>query len=99
MTLEEIANRLITFTNNNVSILSATILITNYKPYLVANYTCTSSLNKLKMIIPLVEENNYLKMQGVPIKQTNNMGKIKLTSCDLIETKINEYVGHVALLK
>lgn len=99
MTLEEIANRLMTFTNNNVTILSATILITNYKPYLVANYTCTSSENKLKMIVPLIEENNYLKMQGKPTKQTNNMGKIKVTSCDLIETKINEYVGHVALLK
>ena len=99
MTLEEIAEKLITFTSSGYSISSATIVMMNYKPYLVANYTGTIKLNKIKIIIPLVEENNYLKMQGTPTKQLTIVGKTKIILYDLIETKINEYVGHVALLK
>ena len=99
MTLEEIADKLVTFTNSGCSILSATIVIMNYKPYLVANYAGTLKVNKIKIIIPLVEENNYLKMQGTPTKQSTIVGKTKIILYDLIETKINEYVGHVALLK
>ena len=55
--------------------------------------------SKETIIIPLVEENNYLKMQGTPVKQITVGGKTHVIVYELIETKVNDYVGHLALLK
>ena len=81
------------------TMISSTISVKDYKPYLIANFENTTLKSKETIIIPLVEENNYLKMQGTPVKQTTKRGKTTAIAYDFIETKLNDYVGHLALLK
>ena len=95
----EISTKLQSMISAKSKLIATTILVNNYKPYLISHYENTISKSKETIIIPLVEENNYLKMQGTPVKQITVGGKKHVIVYEIIETKVNDYVGHLALLK
>ncbi len=95
----EIAIKLQNMVTATFNIISSTIVVNNYKPFLIVQFENKKSKGKETIIVPLMEENNYLKMQGTPVKQSTIAGKTSVIVYDVIETKLNDYVGHLALLK
>lgn len=95
----EISNKLKTMISAKSKMTSSTIAVNHYKPYLIAQFENSIYKSKETIIIPLQEENNYLKMQGKPVKKTTIGRKTTVIVYELIETKLNDYVGHLALLK
>lgn len=99
LNIDEINAKLQAMISTKSILKAASIMVNNYKPYLIAQYENATSKSKETLIIPLAEENNYLKMQGTPVKRITAAGKTHVIVYELIETKVNDYVGHLALLK
>ena len=75
------------------------ILISDLKPYLITIIKNDFNNAIETLVVPLVEENNYLKMQGMPYKRTVVSGKTVIKFYPIIETKTTDYVCHIALMK
>ena len=96
---DEVESRLSQFSSSDFNYVNSTILITNQKPYLVALFKNDKKKIKETLIIPLVEENNFLKLEGNPIKRTTVLGKSIIKVYPPIKIFENEFVGNLALMK
>ena len=75
------------------------ILISDLKPYLITVIKNDFNNAVDTLVVPLIEENNYLKMQGLPYKRTVVSGKTIIKFYPIIDTKTTDYVCHIALMK
>ena len=95
----ELELKLNQITKESNDYIISTIIVSNSKPFLVTLIKSENKKTKETIVIPLVEENNYLKMKGAPVKSITISGKTTIKVYGEIDTKTNEYVGHLILMK
>ena len=96
---EEIKLKLNHIVSSNFNYLKSIILISDNKPFLITIYKNEKLNDEEKIIIQLKEENNFLIIDGLPIKKTTINGKTKIKVCQTIVSHLNDYVGHLTLLR
>ncbi len=99
MSNQEVEEKLSTLATANFKYSNSLILISDSKPYFIAIFKNNIKKTKETIIIPLVEENNYLKLNGFPVKKETVLGKTVIKILPEIKIFGTEYVGHLALLK
>ncbi len=99
MSSSEVENKLSSLASTNFIYSNSLILVSDSKPYLIAIFKNNLKKTKETIIIPLVEENNYLKLNGFPVKKETVLGKTVIKIMPEIKIYGSEYVGHLALFK
>ena len=99
MNNDEVESKLSSLATKNFKYSNSLILISDSKPYFIAIFKNDIKKAKETIIIPLVEENNYLKLSGYPVKKETILGKTVIKILPEIKVMGTEYVGHLALLK
>lgn len=99
MSNNEVEEKLSSLATTNFKYSNSLILVSDSKPYFIAIFKNDIKKTKETIIIPLVEENNYLKLNGYPVKKETVLGKTIIKILPEIKVFGTEYVGHLALLK